>query len=206
MRVKVARSSWREATRICSIGETSTGRAGIAATLRSRARLILPKLRNASPNCGHIQSPCEEIAPASGKMVPREFRGLHARTASLRARDFRSQIDSAYLTDGQWENARRFSRGFRFAPAKNGCVHSAVDRPLHLRFAATRARLRYRQESKRTHRWDGTRERITASSADGRHTRGRASPVSTTSGAFPDHDAGKSRGDARAGELRGAFQ
>src|SRR5205814_7980032 len=86
--------------------------------LRSRAGLILPKLRNASPNCGHIQSPCEAVAPAPGKMVPREVRGLHARTASLRARDSGAQIDSAYLTDGQWENACRFSRRFRFTPAK----------------------------------------------------------------------------------------
>src|SRR2546421_4759863 len=100
---------------------------------RSRARLILPKLRNASPNRGHTQSPCEEIAPAPGKMVPREFRGLHARTATLRARDFGAQIHFAYLTYRQWENAGRFSRRFRFAPAETGSRHAAVDGPLHLR-------------------------------------------------------------------------
>src|SRR2546423_12907368 len=131
MRVKVARSSWREATRIFSIAETAARRAEIAPTLRSRPRLILPELQNASPNRGHPQSPCEEIASETRRMVRREFLGLHPRATALRARDFGSQIDSAYVTDRQWQDAGRFPRRFRFASAKARCADAAAIGPLH---------------------------------------------------------------------------
>src|ERR1700716_3204557 len=116
MRGKVARSSWREATRIFSIAETAAGRAGVAPTLRSRGRPTLQKLPDSSPNRGHTKKSREEIASAPRPLVCRDLSGVHACAIALCSGDSRAKIDPADLADGQWKNARRFSRRFRFAP------------------------------------------------------------------------------------------